>query len=280
MAQSQTSQKTLNVAIAGLGVASNQILPAMVGTPGVQLVAAADLRQQARDAFQTQYGAPAYEDIEELCRDPNVDAIWISTPNQYHCPHAILAAEHGKHIVIEKPMALNMDEAEKMVEAVERNDVQMLCGHTQSFNPDVQQIARMIASGELGHLAAINIWSFTDWMLRARMPQEVDPSLGGGVVYRQGPHQVDTARLLGGGMVRSVRARAGEWMPERQCPGYYSAYLEFESGIPALITHNGYGYFVISEFFFPDHPGPANRHQARLQLRQGQRDEAQLKEQS
>src|SRR5437667_68789 len=83
--------------------------------------------------------------------------------------------------------------------------------------PDVQEIARRIASGDLGHLAAINIWSFTDWMLRARMPQEVDPKLGGGVVYRQGPHQVDTARLLGGGMVRSVRAMAGEWMPERHC---------------------------------------------------------------
>lgn len=279
-ADGETSQKTLHVAIAGLGVASNQILPAMTGTSGVQLVAAADIRPQAREAFREKYGGHAYETVEALCQDPQVDAIWVSTPNQFHCEHTITAAQHGKHIVVEKPMALTLDEAEKMVEAVERNGVQLLCGHTQSFNPDIQQMARMIAKKELGALAAINIWSYTDWMLRARMPQEVDPESGGGVVYRQGPHQVDTARLLGGGMVRSVRAMAGQWMPERPCPGYYSAYLEFENGTPALITHNGYGYFVLSEFFLPDHASVADRYKARQQLRQGLRKEAEEKEQA
>jgi phthalate 4,5-cis-dihydrodiol dehydrogenase len=79
------------------------------------------------------------------------------------------------------------------------------------------------------------------------MPQEYDVNLGGGVVYRHGPHIVDTIRTLGGGMVRSVRAQTGAWLPERPAPGNYSAFLEFEDGTPATISYSGYGYFNTSD---------------------------------
>jgi len=59
-------------------------------------------------------------------------------------------------------------------------------------------------------------------------------------VFRQGPHQIDTVRLLGGGLVRSVRAQTGRWLAARPVPGYYTAFLEFENGTPATIMHNGY----------------------------------------
>jgi phthalate 4,5-cis-dihydrodiol dehydrogenase len=107
---------------------------------------------------------------------------------------------------------------------------------------------KVVASGEFGPLRAVNVWSYTDWMLRPRMPAELDLAQGGGVPYRQGPHQVDTVRLLGGGMVRSVRAMTGQWMRERPAPGYYAAYIEFEDGTPATIVHNGYGRFSTFEF--------------------------------
>ena len=70
---------------------------------------------------------------------------------------------------------------------------------------------------------------------RPRTPDELDVTQGGGIPYRQGPHQIDTVRLLGGGMLRSVRAQTGWWMKERTIPGYYSAFMEFESGLPATI---------------------------------------------
>ena len=79
------------------------------------------------------------------------------------------------------------------------------------------------------------------------VPQELDTRTGGGLVYRQGPHQVDTVRLLGGGRVRSVRAMTGQWFPGREVEGYYVALLEFENGVPATIVHNGYGYFSTYE---------------------------------
>ncbi|HEX9446029.1 MAG TPA: Gfo/Idh/MocA family oxidoreductase, partial [Candidatus Binatia bacterium] len=222
------AERILKVAVAGLGVGSTQIIPAMAEMPGLKLVAAADFRKDALETFQQKYGGRVYDSVEKLCEDPEVEAVWISTPNQFHCEHVITAAERGKHAVVEKPMALSIAECEKMVAAVEKHKVKLLCGHTQSFNPAIRAMRRAIKSGELGAVRALQTWMYTDWMLRPRMPQELDLTLGGGVVYRQGPHQIDTMRLLGGGLVRSVRATTGQWMPERPAPGYYAAFLEFE----------------------------------------------------
>jgi phthalate 4,5-cis-dihydrodiol dehydrogenase len=93
----------------------------------------------------------------------------------------------------------------------------------------------------------MHVWAYTDWMLRPRTPEELDLAQGGGVPYRQGPHQIDTLRLLGGGMIRSVRGTIGQWFAGRPISGYYSAYIEFENGTPATLMHNGYGYFLASE---------------------------------
>ncbi|MCZ6623579.1 MAG: Gfo/Idh/MocA family oxidoreductase [Deltaproteobacteria bacterium] len=241
------NQKILKVAIAGLGVGSTQVLPAMEKTAGIRLVAAADFRKEALEAFREKYHGRVYDSVEKLCSDREIDAVWISTPNQFHCEHVIVAAEHHKHVVVEKPMALSIEECGRMVAAAEKNSVKLLCGHTQSFNPAIRAMRQVIQSGEIGRLCALNTWMYTDWMLRPRMPQELDLKLGGGVVYRQGPHQIDIIRLLGGGMLRSVRAMTGQWMSERPAPGHYSAFLEFENGIPATVVYNGYGYFDTSE---------------------------------
>jgi phthalate 4,5-cis-dihydrodiol dehydrogenase len=173
--------------------------------------------------------------------------VWVSTPNRFHAAHSIIAANHGKHVVVEKPMAVTLVEAEQMIEAAVKNKIKLLCGHTQSFGPHIRTLRKIIRSGELGSLRALHVWAYTDWMLRPRTAEELDIGQGGGVPYRQGPHQIDTLRLLGGGMVRSVRGSTGQWFKGRPIPGYYSAFLEFEDGTPATLMHNGYGYFLASE---------------------------------
>jgi phthalate 4,5-cis-dihydrodiol dehydrogenase len=105
----------------------------------------------------------------------------------------------------------------------------------------------VVRSGRLGRLIAVNTWLSTDWLLKPRLPEELDEALGGGVLYRHSPHLIDTIRLLGGGLVRSVRGSVGRWMPERPAPGNFSAYLEFDDGTPATLAYNGYGYFDTSE---------------------------------
>jgi phthalate 4,5-cis-dihydrodiol dehydrogenase len=244
---SVTPTRSLHVGVAGLGAGAVQVIRAMANTPYIQLTAAADVRPDALAAFESRFGGRTYASVEALCRDPEVEVVWISTPNQFHCEHTVTAASHGKHVVVEKPMALTLDEARRMTEAAEQHGVQLLCGHTASLMAANQAMRRLITSGDIGDVQAINVWSYTDWMFRPRMPQELDIRTGGGIVYRQAPHQVDTVRLLGGGRVRSVRAMTGKWFPGRQVEGYYVAFLEFENGVPATIVHNGYGYFSTFE---------------------------------
>ena len=239
------NSQPLRVGIAGLGFGSTEYLPVLEKMPEIKIVAGADLRPQALDAFEQRYGGRTYDSVEALCKDPDVEAVWVSTPNQLHAEHSLLAAEHGKHLCVRKPLALTMEDCQRVIDTADRNGVKVLAGgQTQGTNPLVQAIREMILKDELGPLRAINMWAYTGWMLRPRMPQEVDEDLGGGVVWRQAPHQIETVRWLGGGKVRSVRAVTGRWRPERpKATGYFTAFLEFEDGTPVTMVYNAYGYF-------------------------------------
>jgi phthalate 4,5-cis-dihydrodiol dehydrogenase len=237
----------LRLGVAGLGVASTLFLPGVELHPHTDIVAAADLRESALAAFRERYGGRTYANIEALCADPDIDVIWVATPNEFHARHCILAAESGKHVVCTKPMALSVAECVAMCEAASANDVQLLCGQTFSMHPSIHTMREIVRSGELGRLIATNTWLSTDWLLKPRLAEELDESRGGGVVYRHGPHLIDTIRLIGGGHVRSVRGSVGRWMPNRPCAGNFSAFLEFEDGTPATVSYNGYGYFDTSE---------------------------------
>jgi phthalate 4,5-cis-dihydrodiol dehydrogenase len=236
------------MAMVGIGVGGAEILPAMEGTDTIDLMAGADINPVTRERFQQRYpNTRAYDSIEALCKDPDVEGIWISSPNRFHAEHAIIAANHGKHVVVEKPMALSIAQAEEMVKAAEKNGVKLLAGHTMSYSLPIRAMRKIITSGKLGKLRALHVMAYSDWMLRPRSSDELDFSQGGGVPWRQTPHQIDTVRVLGGGRLRSVRGTTGQWMPERPIPGYYSAYMEFEDGTPCTVIHNGYGYFLANE---------------------------------
>ena len=279
---SSNRQPTLRFGIIGVGNAGGGVLNMMRDEPNVEVVAAADLRPQALEAFQRDFGGKTYDSVEGICQDPDVDVVWIATPNHFHCPHTVLAAEHGKHVVVEKPMALSLDEASLMVDTAEKHGVKLLSGHTRAFDPPVQTMWRIIRSGEVGAIRAMNVMSFTDWMLRPRMPEEVDVQTGGGVAFRQAPHQIDSLRFLGGGLIRSVRGTTGIWMEGRSgAPGYYSAYLEFEDGTPATIVYNAYGYFMASELLPWEMEAGAqaeNRARVRNGINTGTWDQAQAKD--
>ncbi len=242
------SHAPVQAGVVGLGMAGAGIVNSLVRLPMVRLAAAADLRENALAAFRDQLGGRVYQSFEGLCEDPGVDAVWVATPSPLHCEHAIALAEHGKHVIVEKPMATSLDECRRMIEAAERNHVVLIAGGARSFEPAFVEMQRILSSGRLGRLGALATWSFTTWAIRPREPHELDVTRGGGGVYNQAPHPVDVLRLLGGGLVRSVRGTTAGWMAERPGPAYFTAYLEFEDGTPASLTYDGYGYINGWEF--------------------------------
>jgi phthalate 4,5-cis-dihydrodiol dehydrogenase len=239
--------EVLRLGIAGLGVASTQILPPISTLPFIKISAAADLRTDALAKFRKAYKGETFTSVEAMCASPNVDAVYVATPNQLHAQHAMTAVKHKKHVIVEKPMALSISECEAMNEAAEKNGVNLLCGHTHSFDPPVRKIREIVKSGELGKLCMINAWNYNEFMYRPRMKHELATSRG--VVLNQGPHHVDIVRLIGGGMVRSVRAMTSIWDKAREFEGSYTCYLEFENGTPATLVYSGYGFFDTAELF-------------------------------
>ena len=235
----------LRMGMAGLGVASTQILPSLAKLSYIKIAAAVDVRKDALGRFREEYGGETFDTVEEMCKSDKIDFVYIATPNELHAEHVITAAKHGKHAIVEKPMALSIEQCEAMNEASEKYGTKLLCGHTHSFDPPIRKIREIVKNEELGKLCMINTWNYNEFMYRPRMKHELATSHG--VVLNQGPHHVDVVRLIGGGMVRSIRAMTGIWDPSRGHEGSYVVYLEFEDGVPATLVYSGYGFFDTAE---------------------------------
>src|SRR2546421_915332 len=240
--------KKLRVGVAGLGRAFTLMAPTLARDPRVELAAAADPRPEARQQIKQDFGARTYDSFDQLCADPAIDVVYIATPHHFHAEQARLAAAHGKHLLVEKPMALSLDECRAMIDAAHKAGVQLVVGHSHSFDRPILETRRIIASGELGRLRMITALNFTDFLYRPRRPEELDTARGGGAVYNQAAHHVDIARLLAGGRAKSVRAQTGAWDPARPTEGAYSALIAFEDGAFATLTYSGYAHFDSDEF--------------------------------
>ena len=136
-AKSQTStgsNRMLRIGVIGLGRAFMLMLPALSRHPRVTLVAAYDPRPEATAQFATEFNATAHASAELLCTDAHVDAVYVASPHRFHGEHVVLAAAHGKHVLVEKPMALSLPDAWQMIHAAQSARVQLLVGHSHSFD--------------------------------------------------------------------------------------------------------------------------------------------------
>jgi phthalate 4,5-cis-dihydrodiol dehydrogenase len=106
-----------------------------------------------------------------------------------HAEHVIAAARGGKHILVEKPIAITLDECRRMIAAAQEAGVHLVVGHSHSFNAPYLRTREIIESGTLGRLGMITAINFTDFMYRPRRPEELSTEQGGGVVFSQGAHQ-------------------------------------------------------------------------------------------
>jgi phthalate 4,5-cis-dihydrodiol dehydrogenase len=238
----------IGLGIAGLGMAGAVMVAAAAAHKGYVLTAAADPHPGPREAFARDFNASVYDDIGALCADSAVEVIYIATPHQFHAPHAVLAAEHGKHIILEKPMALTLADCDAIIAAVERAKVQLIVGHTHSFDPQIQDMRLLIGSRALGRLGMIHSFNYTNFLYRPRRPEELDTAQGGGILFNQVPHQVDIVRFLAGGLARSVRAQTTALDAARPTEGSCAALLQFKDGAAASLVYSGYDYFDSDEW--------------------------------
>ena len=237
------ADSVLRIGVLGLSRGFVLMRPAFLADRRCRLVAATDPRAEARLAFEREFDARAYDTSEALCLDPEVDVVYIASPHERHAEQAIEAARHGKHVLVEKPMALSLGDCRAMQAAADAAGVRLMVGPSHSYDAPIAWAAELIASGAHGDLRMITAMNFTDFIYRPRRPEELETARGGGVVFSQAAHQVDVVRRLAGAPVRSVRAQAGVWDADRPTQGAYQAFLTFEGGATATLSYSGYGRF-------------------------------------
>jgi len=212
-----------------------------------RIVAATDPRKHALRAFERQFSGETFGSVEDLCRSKNVDVVYIATPPEMHREQVEVAAAYGKHVVVEKPIALSVEDCDAMIAAAEKGQIKLLAGHTHSFDAPIRRMHEIITRGDLGKLVMINTWNFNEFNPRPWTMAELKTTYG--PILNQAPHQVDIVRQLAGGMVKSVRAQT-IWDPLRGCEGGWVCFLEFEDRVPATLVYDARGFFDTSELFW------------------------------
>ncbi len=236
------------IGVNGLGRAFTLMLNTFQRDSRVRLVAACDPLAAARVQFEKDFAGRTYEDAEALCADDAVEMIYIASPHQFHGEHVAMAAKHRKHVLLEKPMAITIGDCTLAIDAMRAADRALIVGPSHSFDAPVLKAREILDSGCVGEVRMIHALNYTDFLYRPRRPEELKTEAGGGVVHSQAAHQVDVVRLLGGGMLRTLRAFTGRWDATRPTEGAYSALMQFENGAFASMTYSGYAHFDSDEW--------------------------------
>ncbi|MCZ6889023.1 MAG: Gfo/Idh/MocA family oxidoreductase [Gammaproteobacteria bacterium] len=240
--------RQIRVGVIGLGRAFTLMLPTLVLDPRFQLVAAATPDPSERAKFAREFQGATYATASALCRDHDVDVVYVASPHRLHFEHVEAAVRNGKHVLVEKPLAIELEDGQSMIDAAAKAGVSLVVGPSHSFDAPVVRARAIIESGELGSLKTIMAANYTDFLYRPRSRDELDTRRGGGVIFNQAVHQIDVVRLLAGGMVSEVRAFTGSWDAERPTEGAYHAMLQFADGVFASLIYSGYGHFDSDEF--------------------------------
>lgn len=162
-------QRRLRIGVAGLGRAFSLMLPTFLRDPRVQLVAACDPRDEARRQFAADFAASTYADVAELADDDNVEIIYVASPHQFHAQHTEIAASKGKHVLVEKPMALAAADCDRMIAACRAANVHLIVGHCHSFDTPYLRTRELISRGDFGAVKMIQGVNYTDYLYRPQI---------------------------------------------------------------------------------------------------------------
>lgn len=232
--------KKLAWGLIGCGdIARKRIAPALRDLDECDLVAVNRARSEFAKSFAEEFGARKwFNSWQELLRDSEITAVYLATPVHLHAEQTIAAAEAGKHVLCEKPMAMNTNECDRMIAACQANKVKLGVAYYRHFYPVIERAKEIIQSGEIGQtvLAQINAFEYfnpkTDhprhWLL------EHDRS-GGGPMFDFGCHRIEVlTNILG--PITKVKAITSNVLFDREVEDTATALFQFERGTSGVLS--------------------------------------------
>jgi len=232
---------TIGVAIIGTGVISLQNhVPGLALCPEAKLVALCDTNPTALEKASQQTGVKITStDYKQIVLRDDVHAVIIATPNVTHAPIALTAAGAGKHVLCEKPLAMNYSEALKMYEAAEKAKVRHMTAFTYRFVPAMRYLAHLTKSGKLGQPYHYRSCRLQDWGNRPLGWRQVSSLAGTGELGDMLSHRIDFAHLLMGQMQRLV-ANTKRFIDDRQgtksdLEDWVAMIADFQSGASGVL---------------------------------------------
>jgi len=229
----------VKVAIVGAGLIGNMHLNVYKKIDNAEVVAIADSVEEKGKEAAKQAGSKYYHDIEDVLKNEDVDVIDVCTPTFLHADMVKKAANAGKHVFCEKPLALTLKEADEMIAAVKKNNVKSMVGHVLRFWPEYVEAKRIVESGELGkayhafceRLCVTPAWSWKGWM--------IDEKFSNGAPVDMHIHDLDYLIWLFG-EPKLVKSQ-GVYSKELNSYMHIGTNVEFKSGQCGL-AEAGYGF--------------------------------------
>lgn len=220
-------------------ISQKRVAPALRDLPEAELVAVNRAQFDKVEEFASKFGAQrVYREWEDLLKDPNIEAVYVATPVHLHAPITIAAAEAGKHVLCEKPMALNLDECDEMIRACGQNHRKLGIAYYRRFYPVVKRVRELLLSQEIGQviLAQINAFEFFNPEPEHPRAWFVDKQqAGGGPMFDFGCHRIEVLlNLLGG--IKGVEGSVKQIAFKRDVEDTAIAVLDFRSGPQAIIS--------------------------------------------
>lgn len=234
---------TLKWGLIGCGdISRKRVAPALRDLPNCDLVAVSRTNFAQAESFAKEFGARKwYREWTDLIDDEEIDAVYIATPVRLHAEQTIAAAEAGKQVLSEKPMAMNVDECDRMIAACQANNVKLGIAYYRHFYPAIKRIKEIIAAGEIGHpvLAQINAFEWFNPELTNPRHWLIEKSqAGGGPMFDFGCHRIEVLQNILGPITRTVSV-LNTVVFEREVEDTGVAVFQFERGTLGVlsITH-------------------------------------------
>lgn len=228
--------KKMRFAIIGCGRIAPKHAESIVALPEAELVAVCDIVPEKAQAFADKYGAKPYTSYEEMLAAEDIEVITIATPSDLHAPIGIAVAKAGKHVMVEKPMAMTLKSADELIQACKDSGVKLAVIHQNRFNKSVKLMRQALEEGRFGKLThgqATVRWNRDD-NYYAQAPWRGTKLQDGGVLMNQSIHNIDLLQWTFG-PVESVFGYTTTAMRKIEMEDVGGAVIKFKNGAIGLI---------------------------------------------